>query len=115
VNPYSPPKTPTPPLRKSPAGERSPAEAAFDFIFLPLIACGFIVGFFEPRLARVAGAGQIWSGLALAAAFLLLLHWVLAVRRVYRSWHDPFGSVLRFVSTLLLLIEALVIGTVLRF
>src|SRR5829696_4812839 len=96
----------------------SPAEAAFDFIFLPLVACGFIVGFLDTRLAGAAredGAGQLWSGLALAAAFPILLHWVLAVRKVYRSWRDPFGKVLRFVSTFLLLIEALVIGSVLRF
>lgn len=101
------------------AGQRSPAERAFDFILLPGVLCVVVSGVAQVfRLAESDGESVVtgWPVVALQAfAWLAALHWLIATRRVFRSWRDPFGKVLRFVSAFLLVIEVLAIASALRF
>jgi hypothetical protein len=99
------------------AGQRSPAERAFDFIFLPGVLYVALSGFAQMfRLVKSDGEPVLtgWPVLALQAfAWLAMLHWLIATRKVLRSWRDPFGKVLRFVSAFLLVMAALAVGSAL--
>ena len=95
--------------------ERSPAEKAFDFVALPLIlnfvllaAAVFVTSIVDSD-GNLVGPPEALARMLHGAGALSLLHWFAGLRKVWLSWHDPIGKVLRFSSSAILAMQAVAI------
>ena len=101
-------------VKAKPLG-RSPAEKAFDFLALPivlnfiLLAASILLRSFNDSDGKPIDPPAALTRALQCAGTLSLVHWLAGLRKVWCSWQDPFGKVLRFSSVAILAMQALVI------
>jgi hypothetical protein len=99
MNPYAPPRARARSGPTSAAHGRSPAEKAFDWVFIPTIPMFLVLG---------GATAAAFAGFPVARALLAILatlYWTCALTKVIRAWRDPFGRVLRFFSAAVLVAQ----------
>ena len=101
MNPYEPPRGEIRPSRLSTPFGRTPAERAFDWVFLRLLVI-------LPALAFSANLPTFVKAIVVAA---VAAHWGYGVVKLFQSWRDPAGKTLRFATAALLLLEAFALFT----